>query len=421
MCSSLVIALHYSPPIETDLLSSDDEFPTVDVEFFRRQQKAEEERIERERRDEELARKMYNQGQQQRTQPAAAASGPSAFDRLSGMRPPPSSSSTTTSSSNPPHGQSSKGRYFPGLPSKIPGVKNEASSSSSRDVIHMLDFGHWDDSDDSDIEIISPDAFYDKSPRKPAGNTASRRVDQVSPNSALQMAMFGKQNVPKWMNQSMQGSPSQSARPSMNFPTHNPNMSMGPGMANGVRGTSQTPLSGRSVYVSPPLHNGGGLYGIGTSVGSLNAPAAYSPYGIQSGRPGIGDILHSTSNMGFGNMNQPGPSQGMSTYPSFNTLSSMYRPGDIRGGDDMPDMFNHPFNERMAGQLDYIMNDPRKTDEEIKALIENIRPDADLPAEDREGTPEGLKYPLVSSGLLFIAGSLLTRVSTNIRSSLLPG
>lgn len=52
-------------------------------------------------------------------------------------------------------------------------------------------------------------------------------------------------------------------------------------------------------------------------------------------------------------------------------------------------------NDRMNEQLEYIINDPRKNDAEIKALIENIRPDEDLPAENREGTPEGLKYPLV--------------------------
>jgi hypothetical protein len=57
-----------------------------------------------------------------------------------------------------------------------------------------------------------------------------------------------------------------------------------------------------------------------------------------------------------------------------------------------------PYQERISEQLDYIMNDPRKTNEEIKALIENIRPDEDLPAENREGTPEGLKYPLVCLG-----------------------
>jgi SNF2 family DNA or RNA helicase len=48
----------------------------------------------------------------------------------------------------------------------------------------------------------------------------------------------------------------------------------------------------------------------------------------------------------------------------------------------------------MAEQYDYIVNDPRKTHAEIKSLLENIRPDLDLPAENREGTPEGLKYPL---------------------------
>lgn len=49
----------------------------------------------------------------------------------------------------------------------------------------------------------------------------------------------------------------------------------------------------------------------------------------------------------------------------------------------------------MAEQYDYIVNDPRKTHAEIKSLLENIRPDLDLPAENREGTPAGLKYPLV--------------------------
>ena len=34
------------------------------------------------------------------------------------------------------------------------------------------------------------------------------------------------------------------------------------------------------------------------------------------------------------------------------------------------------------------------TDEEIKALITNIRPDEDIPMEQREGTPDALRYPL---------------------------
>ena len=43
----------------------------------------------------------------------------------------------------------------------------------------------------------------------------------------------------------------------------------------------------------------------------------------------------------------------------------------------------------------YVTNDPTKTLEEIKSLLENIRPDMDIPPESREGTPDALVYPLM--------------------------
>ncbi|KAI9835451.1 MAG: hypothetical protein M1819_002369 [Sarea resinae] len=46
-------------------------------------------------------------------------------------------------------------------------------------------------------------------------------------------------------------------------------------------------------------------------------------------------------------------------------------------------------------RYDYIANDPTKTREEIQALLENIRPDEEMPPENREGTPDGMKYPLM--------------------------
>jgi SNF2 family DNA or RNA helicase len=42
-----------------------------------------------------------------------------------------------------------------------------------------------------------------------------------------------------------------------------------------------------------------------------------------------------------------------------------------------------------------VTNDPTKTREELKELLENIRPDMELPPEAREGTPDGMKYPLM--------------------------
>jgi SNF2 family DNA or RNA helicase len=44
---------------------------------------------------------------------------------------------------------------------------------------------------------------------------------------------------------------------------------------------------------------------------------------------------------------------------------------------------------------DDFISDPKKTVEEIKELLENIRPDNELSEENREGTPEAMRYPLM--------------------------
>ncbi|KFY47309.1 hypothetical protein V494_00064 [Pseudogymnoascus sp. VKM F-4513 (FW-928)] len=51
-------------------------------------------------------------------------------------------------------------------------------------------------------------------------------------------------------------------------------------------------------------------------------------------------------------------------------------------------------NQGLAGEIYNYVTDPRKTEKEIQDLLENIRPDTEIPVENREGTPEGLKYPL---------------------------
>jgi hypothetical protein len=97
--------------------------------------------------------------------------------------------------------------------------------------------------------------------------------------------------------------------------------------------------------------------------------------------------------------------------------SSLYdsvRNGMVQGLDYMQARFGGEYNEVMAAQVDYVMNDPRKTRDEIKDLLENIKPDVDLPPESREGTPDALKYPLVSA-VNVIAGIWLTLRSMNIK------
>lgn len=62
--------------------------------------------------------------------------------------------------------------------------------------------------------------------------------------------------------------------------------------------------------------------------------------------------------------------------------------------DNMTDANGNPLNERLTNFLDDYVNDPRKTEEDIQNLLSNIRPDMDLPEEERGETPEAMKYPL---------------------------
>ena len=54
-------------------------------------------------------------------------------------------------------------------------------------------------------------------------------------------------------------------------------------------------------------------------------------------------------------------------------------------------------------RYEYLVNDPTKTAGQIKELLENIRPDEDLPPENREGTPDAMTYPLMEHQKLGLA------------------
>lgn len=53
--------------------------------------------------------------------------------------------------------------------------------------------------------------------------------------------------------------------------------------------------------------------------------------------------------------------------------------------------------------IDHIRHDPTKSLDEIKTLMENIRPDMEIPPEDREGTPPEMTYPLMEHQKLGLA------------------
>jgi hypothetical protein len=420
--------------------SSDDEFETFDREFLQ-QQKAAEERMKREKLDEEFARSFQeNSGPSSMNPPALQIA--SAFDRLSGVRPRPSNPKSSLSQickSEPRKLTWSTPSSRPMGPASIkseprsmaPGVKFETSSSSyggfasyaspqnksapsfkaelssskpmpgSFREVTVVD-------SDSDVEIIPASEYYDNSrpvstlnrnkasssnmygtrpnverPRfspeaQIAGNATLRRLDQSSSNDAMQRAMFGKQQASKpWMN---------STNPAPG-PTLNP-FGSGPQSLAGPSGRA-------SGYVYPNAYSNG-MGGMG-GMGRLNAiPGAY-PGSMQTNIPSLGYVLNNVPGTvaGFG-MSQAGPSISIPSSPqnsSSDELDNLIR----RAGNNYDEIADYlKLNGSMTNQLDYIMNDPRKTNQEIKELLENIRPDVDLPPEDREGTPEGLVYPLVS-------------------------
>jgi hypothetical protein len=254
-------ALYMSPMMsrQTDANLSDEEFDLFDEELFKKQQKAEEERIQREKLDAEFARSIQSESNSFSSMNPPTSTAPTAFDRISGVRKP-SSTSAASSSSSSQTGTQSSGRKLPwnntswsvssGVVSVEPeprsissGIKLEEPQSSpsgfsSYASMNNTGFkseasppqpmpGTFQDDSDSDIEIISPSAFYNNGRHSSVSNTefttpsrsvcdaarklqrpsfspesqisgeaARRRAHQTYTNNALQKAMYGNQALP---------------------------------------------------------------------------------------------------------------------------------------------------------------------------------------------------------------------------------
>lgn len=79
-------------------------------------------------------------------------------------------------------------------------------------------------------------------------------------------------------------------------------------------------------------------------------------------------------------------------------MDSIRIPGDM--GDYHDDYRDDYRDEIHARGWDAILHDPRQTEEDLKKLLENIRPDEDLPAEMRVDTPEAMKITLMKHQVL---------------------
>lgn len=450
---SLLVSCHDPPWMGANFTFSDDEFQSFDTQYFAQKQKETEEVIQREKLDEEFARSLQSSFQTPALYAPSGPSGsagPSAFDRLTGVR---ASQSTTSSSSSRKLPWNSNTSHSPnnaavkpepgatassiknegpssgyGFHSTTSGIKGEERNSDfvfgstqgtkpSRTMPGAFSYDFSDD--DSDIEVISASLFHDngrhvstpnatgsvygnQSPQMPrsqfspeaqaAGQAALRRGSQPSSNDALQHAMYAGRAMPSWMN-------TPAAFSQAGMANENP-------FGNQLNGTAAV----GSSYVYPN--------------GMANNPNLSNDFGDQNpfnGTPGV--LYNSHSNA---SLQSPGIGLG---YSINNTTMHNFGSPPPANPDPLADMINRagPSNnydelrdylqlgDSGMGQLDYLMNDPRKTTQELKELLENIRPDTELPPEDREGTPDGLKYPLVSYPFRKLNST--NYVSMNTRSS----
>ncbi|KAI9817232.1 MAG: hypothetical protein M1827_001345 [Pycnora praestabilis] len=115
-------------------------------------------------------------------------------------------------------------------------------------------------------------------------------------------------------------------------------------------------------------------------------PRTNNPAGISSGMPG--------SSRAFGYAHQPGLWPGNEDLDEQNRSLHSLSPFDPFSAFN-PNVADVQYPDYYRDRYDYITNDPTKTREEMLSLLENIRPDEELPPEDREGTPNGMKYPLM--------------------------
>ncbi|KAL3417170.1 SNF2 family domain-containing protein [Phlyctema vagabunda] len=313
-------------------LTADDDFNSYDFAFLERQRE-EEARMKREREDAAMALNLSQENRASNTPSnASSSSGLSAFDRISGIRPQASRPAAGPSGTN----SISKNQGFAAYASQHRAgfnghVKAESSANHGNGA--------------------RPGAASQQMPGSYRDDSSDSEIELIDPSS--------------WNDNGRHRGSS-----SFSSPSGPPSSAL----HMGLYGSKPMPSWLSARMNQPEL---GQLAAGSAYSSSQNAmlppsnPSAYSnPYAYPAGS------AYSNTNM--------------YTAPPVDPLADILNRHNNQYSGELQDYFGGEYHD----QLDYIMNDPRKTQQEIKELLENIKPDAGLKAEDREGTPDGLKYPL---------------------------
>jgi len=343
---------------DSDFLDAD--ILALSEEYIQSQKRAEE-RAERTRKDEEYARSLQNGTMN----PPSTHPYNNAFNRISGI---PQSNFTASqpslASSSRTHHSNIKHEPFSSSTSAIPfgqmdaGVKSEPSAwpskvQTDREYSMPGAFGDdFSDDSDSDIEIIPSSAFRDNGRYTASPARPSSAFSRAKGLNAPRLPMFPNMSVPSWAEVNGNSSPSINAHS---------NQLSGPNPSQRYRASPYDSAYGPS---GPPLANYENVYSHSGSV--------------------LGNPAMQMNGTGYG-FNRPGWGMNGNSYGAMSVDETL---------EDFRSKMNRGEFEGNYDQYDYIMNDPRKTNEEIKNLLENIKSDVDLDPENREGTPDGLKYPL---------------------------
>ena len=370
--------------------------PKGDMKEFRQSQRDILAAIEQERKSAELAKKLSDEESVRRRlyqQPSSQAT--LNFDG-NGFRPvvsPPARGRPLPSSSS--HNQShNKHNSQPGRTGPPPHIKPEWSEKAHKETQFQhvprsfIDLG----SESSDLEEIEAKDF------RGSGRKSQTPADSVWPGTTPDYRRMPPSNgfaskaswadveqldaSTSWLN-ALQDTQNHF---SMDSNTSYPSFT-GFGETNvygsGSTGTQQQPswLSGAAGMVGQGLMNA--AQGAKNAAYSLLDSQINTYPGALTGYGGVG--LPGSS----ANPHVVGTAYGMNIYgnPQQSSINSAL----ITKSEQPDEQELHP---NYWDRYDYLTNDPTRTREEIKSLLENIRPDEELP-ENREGDPEAMKYPLM--------------------------
>lgn len=196
----------------------------------------------------------------------------------------------------------------------------------------------------------------------------------------------------------------------------------------GVRSERNLPWMNQNRFDLPNQDDSAELYSSGSFVNHYQSAAGYggtSVYNNTSAWPGPAGLIqpYQALNQGYGGYSGVATpydtalygygSTGTSSNPQvildndfhFNEFPKQdIVQNNLHGFSINPDdPNNRELLERYTDRVNYLTNDPTRTSAEIKSLLENIRPDEDLPVENREGTPNEMTYPLMEHQKLGLA------------------